>query len=57
MLETVVSLGLLLTGLIGFEGVEIMMQRQEHRSLQRIQAARQRYEAHYPVVTIPANHA
>lgn len=57
MLETVVALGLLLTGLISFEGVEIMMQRQEHRSLERIQVARQRYEAHYPAITIPENHA
>ncbi|RRK09543.1 histidine kinase [Lactiplantibacillus garii] len=51
MLETVVTLMILLGGLISFEGMEIMMQRRERQMMTRIKIARQRYErAHLEII-------
>lgn len=53
MIETIVVLGLLMGGLIGFEGLELMMQSRERQTLQAIQTAREQYEARQQQLLLP----
>ncbi|CAM3034530.1 histidine kinase [Lactiplantibacillus plajomi] len=51
LLETIVSLGLLVGGILSFESLELLMRRGEQRMVHQVQRARYDYEVQQMAVT------